>query len=347
MRWVPRAPSVRPRFALGDQRAAEEAAADHGAHQFLTGRPGALARSIAGLDGRSVTGVPAPQTVETAVAEPGQPLDAAIRGDLEAHYGHGLGEVRVHTGAAATRSARDIDAPAYSVGNHVVLGANGYASDTARGHLLAHEVAHVLQGGARDVVRRYRPSSATAFGELDTAALKEQSFNPKTDKKIKPWIELITVQFGSTDTDSDGNTFWKGTATADYHANPAKLAAVTFTVTGGSGELGKTDSGEFTVHRIEGYGYNSGSSSGTPGVDFQWSEREGPNRRYTKRDSTGVRAANMSFAVFYNKGEALHVGPLDFSSHGCVHVDWTAMQQVNYHSVIGLTNVKVRYPAKP
>ena len=108
----------------------------------------------------------------------------------------------------------------------------------------------------------------------------------------------------------------------------------------------KTDAGSFTVHRIEGFGYNSGSASGTPGVDFKWSDREGPDKRYMKQDSTGFRAANMSFAVFYNAGEALHAGPLDFTSHGCVHVDWNSedtIKQLNYHSVIGLTKVKVSY----
>jgi hypothetical protein len=54
----------------------------------------------------------------------------------------------------------------------------------------------------------------------------------------------------------------------------------------------------------------------------------------------------MSFAVFYHVGEALHAGPLNFSSHGCVHVDWDnedLMKQINYHSVIGLTRVNVTY----
>jgi L,D-transpeptidase catalytic domain. len=107
------------------------------------------------------------------------------------------------------------------------------------------------------------------------------------------------------------------------------------------------DAGTFTVTRIEGFGYNSGTASGTPSVDFEWSEREkGKNWRYSRKDPvTGERNANMSFAVFYHGGEALHAGPLDYSSHGCVHVDWDTedlMKQVNYHSVIGLTKVKVR-----
>ena len=100
--------------------------------------------------------------------------------------------------------------------------------------------------------------------------------------------------------------------------------------------------------RIEGYGYNSGSFSGT--VDRSKREK-GDNWKYTKKDPvTGGRPANMSLAVFYNKGEALHAGPLDYSSHGCVHVDWDAedvMKQVNYHSVAGLTKVTVRYSTKP
>jgi hypothetical protein len=75
------------------------------------------------------------------------------------------------------------------------------------------------------------------------------------------------------------------------------------------------------------------------------------DHRYTKKDRVmGARRANMSFAVFCNRGEALHAGSLDLISHGCVHVDWTtvdtgwsAMQQLNYHSVVGLTRVNVRY----
>jgi hypothetical protein len=190
-----------------------------------------------------------------------------------------------------------------------------------------------------------------AFGERDTATLIEQSFDRATDTQTKPWIELVTVQFTATKKDADGNQFWIGTATAQYHANPVSLPAFTFPVGGGSRQLGRTDPGTFTVHRLEGYGYNSGSASGTPGVDFKWSEREGPNRRYSKQDPlTKERDANMSFAVFYNKGEALHAGPLDESSHGCVHVDWSnedLIKQLNYHSVIGLTRVTVTYSQPP
>ena len=175
----------------------------------------------------------------------------------------------------------------------------------------------------------------------------EQSFDAGKDRQTKPWIELVTVEFTGTDTDADGSVFWAGSATVHYHDNPVKLADFTFKVAGGSAQLGRTTAGSFTVSRIEGYGYNSGSASGTPGADFQWSEREGPRKRYSKQDPvTKERAANMSFAVFYHAGEALHAGPL-------VQLPWmrpcglgqrgSRWKQINYHSVVGLTRVNVTY----
>lgn len=337
-------PSARHRLVL-DSGAHDEHAAHRAAVEVATG--GRLARSIAGLADRTASGEPAPPAVHAALREPGRPLESSDRSALEAGFGAGLGAIRVHTQGAAARSADAVGAAAYAVGHQVVFGTGRYAPQTPEGrYLLAHEVAHVVSSGAGpDVVRRYRKRSAFAFGERDTAALVEDSFSWRKDKETKPWIQRITVEFTGTSTDSDGAVFSTGTATVEYYPNPVKLPPFSLSVSGGSGRM-KTDPGSFTVHRIEGFGYNSGSASGTPGVDFKWSDREGPNKRYTKRDVSGFRDANMSFAVFYHRGEALHAGPLDFTSHGCVHVDWGAedlMKQLNYHSVIGLTKVKVSY----
>src|SRR5690606_26148182 len=134
------------------------------------------------------------------------------------------------------------------------------------------------------------------FGVADDALLKEQSFNRAKDKSTKPWISLVKVGFTSRTTDASGAEFWKGSATASYHNNPVKAGDFTFSVAGGSRGLGLSDAGSFTVHRIEGEGYNSGLFSGTPDP----ATREGPRRRYTRPDAGGFRASNMSLAVFYN-----------------------------------------------
>jgi outer membrane protein OmpA-like peptidoglycan-associated protein len=90
----------------------------------------------------------APDTVREILRSPGQPLDASSRAYFEPRFGHDFSGVRVHTGAAAERSARDVNAQAYAAGFHIVFGASRFAPGTDEGRrLIAHELAHVVQQG--------------------------------------------------------------------------------------------------------------------------------------------------------------------------------------------------------
>lgn len=83
----------------------------------------------------------------------GHPLPRADRAVLERGFGTGLGNVRLHTGAAAHALCRAVCADAFTVGRHVFVD-GGYRPGTEDGRrLLAHEVAHVLQG-QDGVIRR-------------------------------------------------------------------------------------------------------------------------------------------------------------------------------------------------
>ncbi|KRC85933.1 hypothetical protein ASE30_02980 [Achromobacter sp. Root83] len=65
---------------------------------------------------------------------------------MEPRFGKDFGNVRVHSDARAVEAAESVQARAYTVGHHVVLGAGEYAPGTAAGRvLLAHELAHVVQ----------------------------------------------------------------------------------------------------------------------------------------------------------------------------------------------------------
>lgn len=76
----------------------------------------------------------------------GSPLDPAARSFLEDRMGADFSDVRVHTGQEADESARSISAQAYTVGSNVVFRSGAYQPDTAGGrHVLAHELAHVVQ----------------------------------------------------------------------------------------------------------------------------------------------------------------------------------------------------------
>jgi len=254
----------------------------------------------------------------------GQPMSNRSLDFFGPRFGYDFSDVRLHTGKTAAESAQSINAHAYTSGNNIVFNSGKYSPETYSGKgLLAHELAHVVQ--QRKDIQPYRPKGAFNYGKT------EQSFNKATDIETKPWIELITVYLIRRETDAKKHHFWVGQATAEYYKH--KLDSINFKVAGGSAGLGLTTAGSFTVSRMEGIGYNSGSHSG----DVDMSKREGPNMRYSK----DKEMANMHYAVFFHGGEALHIGPLEASSHGCIHVE--DMQQINYHSVLGLTKVVIKY----
>ena len=88
----------------------------------------------------------APAAVHDVLGSPGQPLDSATRAFFEPRFGHDFSHVRIHADAAGAKSARAVNALAYTMGPHVVFAAGQYAAGTHVGRrLLAHELAHVLQ----------------------------------------------------------------------------------------------------------------------------------------------------------------------------------------------------------
>src|SRR3954452_15766007 len=99
---------------------------------------------------RAALSPPAPETAGTrqgpaivheVLRSPGQPLDAATRAFFEPRFGHDFGHVRVHTDARAAESAASVNALAYTVGNHIVVGRGGFQPLNST-RLLAHELVH-------------------------------------------------------------------------------------------------------------------------------------------------------------------------------------------------------------
>ena len=68
----------------------------------------------------------------------------------------------MHSGSDAAAAAQVLDARAFTVGRDVFFNQAEYQPASVEGRrLLAHELAHVAQGGAPDTVRR-TPSSSTS-----------------------------------------------------------------------------------------------------------------------------------------------------------------------------------------
>jgi hypothetical protein len=89
--------------------------------------------------------VVAPPIVHEVLRSPGQPLDRATRSFMEPRFGHDFSGVRVHSDAKAAESARAVSALAYTVGRNVVFGAELRTQQPQGQHVLAHELAHVVQ----------------------------------------------------------------------------------------------------------------------------------------------------------------------------------------------------------
>jgi hypothetical protein len=76
----------------------------------------------------------------------GQPLPDQAKSFYEPRFGYDFSSVRIHSGEQAARTARSVNAEAFTVGSDIVFGASRFQPWTAPGRsLLAHELAHVVQ----------------------------------------------------------------------------------------------------------------------------------------------------------------------------------------------------------
>ncbi|WP_285032033.1 DUF4157 domain-containing protein [Mycolicibacterium sp. lyk4-40-TYG-92] len=84
--------------------------------------------------------------VQRATSTPGAPLPTAAKSKMQQAFSFNFDAVRVHTDAAANATATALGARAMTTGADIVFAAGEYAPGTAGGdHLLAHELAHVVQ----------------------------------------------------------------------------------------------------------------------------------------------------------------------------------------------------------
>ncbi|WP_077000828.1 DUF4157 domain-containing protein [Variovorax sp. KK3] len=96
-------------------------------------------------------------------ASVGQPLPRALLADMEPRFGADFSAVRMHTGDAAARASRRLNAAAFTVGHEVFFGRNRFAPGSGPGRaLIAHELTHTIQqGGAAQVGTAHRSIDTT------------------------------------------------------------------------------------------------------------------------------------------------------------------------------------------
>lgn len=143
-----------------------------------------------------------PAIVDEVMRSPGQPLDSGTLGFMEPRFGCDFSSVRVHHDGAAGLSARSVNARAYTVGHNIVFGAGQFAPSTRQGrHLIAHELAHVVQqdGGVAAIQRapgdEPRSASRAAY-ERYLETLREAMAKPAVkDPKLAEIVEKLYRDF--------------------------------------------------------------------------------------------------------------------------------------------------------
>jgi hypothetical protein len=105
----------------------------------------------------------APRSVHEALATPGHSLDPASQQMFSSALAFDFKRVRIHDDSSSARSADDIGARGYSVGEHIVLGRE------SNNRTLAHELAHVAQQPAVSRIPTQLPIGDAYSHEEDIA----------------------------------------------------------------------------------------------------------------------------------------------------------------------------------
>jgi len=129
---------------------------------------------------------------------------------MEMRFGRKFDDVRIHTGTLASESARDINAQAYTVGHQIVFRRDHYQPDSSKGrHLLAHELAHVVQqrGATRNPSKPLAMNRPTAAAELQAeqaARMHYSSSPPRLDRQeLSVARSAVASASASQDTSQD------------------------------------------------------------------------------------------------------------------------------------------------
>lgn len=87
----------------------------------------------------------------------GKPMSAKEKAFFEPRFNRDFSAVRLHTEPKVARTAEEINALAYTTGNHIIFNQGEYQPETSKGkRLMAHELTHVIQqvGRSQGTVQR-------------------------------------------------------------------------------------------------------------------------------------------------------------------------------------------------
>ena len=126
-----------------------------------------------------------PSTVQAKLGE-GRPLEGSVRSPMESAFGTDFSQVRTHTDTTAAGLSNNLNARAFTIGEHIAFGTGEYQPGTLIGDaLIAHELAHVVQQSGGE-------SSFAPMKEIDA------TYNNLEDDADKSAEGVLVSLLGST-----------------------------------------------------------------------------------------------------------------------------------------------------
>jgi hypothetical protein len=168
------------------------------------------------LSGRSTRQIDtAPASVNQTLASVGRTLEAELRQDFEQRLGYDFSQVRVHSGAMAEQSARDVSANAYTVGHDIVFGAGQFAPQTLEGRrLIAHELTHVVQQS-----RSQSPIAAST-----RPGLVQRQKDPAARARVEGAMNRLKAKFRLAEVAEEHGATWSESELAKVDAAFSKVS---------------------------------------------------------------------------------------------------------------------------
>jgi hypothetical protein len=169
---------------------AEEKQADAVANAVATGGEVQTTSTASGKTESSSLTV-SPEFEEKLLAGKGQgePLNSALRGEMESKMNGDFGDVRVHTGADAAEMSAEINARAFTHGKDVYLGSGESVEDK---ELMAHELVHTITPG--NIIKRKGINDPLNYGlhpEVKPNFLKGKTLLMDADGDGYQELELV------------------------------------------------------------------------------------------------------------------------------------------------------------
>ena len=139
---------IHPKLELTELGDSDEQEADAAANEVMSGK---VCRKISG--GGAGGGMAVSSQMESQLNHlqgGGQTLPAGLRGMMERGFDRDFSQVRLHTDSEAAGLSSSIHAKAFTHGNDIYFNRGQFSPETSEGQrLVAHELAHVAQGGGK------------------------------------------------------------------------------------------------------------------------------------------------------------------------------------------------------